>query len=84
MGQPRRKRRRDAEPYDGPFWLDGAVARAWRALLASPDAAEQLQRALAHARQQADAGSSIHAGIACELERTLAELRAGGDGAERR
>lgn len=50
------------------------VARAWRALLASPDAAEQLQRALDYARAAAAEGSTVHAGIAQELERTLAEL----------
>jgi len=61
--------------YDGPYWVGGMVARSWRDLVASPDAAEQLQRMLASARQKADAGSKVHAGIADELERELAQLK---------
>ena len=73
--QHKRARRRKTDSYDGPFWVGGMVSRSWRDLLASPDAAEKLQRMLASARQKAAAGSQIHAGIAEELERELAQLK---------
>lgn len=75
MTAQRKRARRRTESYDGPYWVGGMVACSWRDLLASPDAAEQLQRMLEHARQKADAGSRIHAGIADELERELAQLK---------
>jgi len=73
--QRKRARRRKTDSYDGPYWVGGMVARSWRDLVASPDAAEQLQRMVASARQKADAGSKVHAGIADELERELAQLK---------
>ncbi len=73
--QRKRARRRKTDSYDGPYWVGGVVSRSWRELLASPDAAEQLQRMMASARQKADAGSRIHAGIAGELEKALAQLK---------
>ncbi len=74
MTAQRKRARRRTESYDGPYWVGGMVSRSWRDLLASPDAAERLRRMIAHARQKADAGSKVHASIAAELERELAQL----------
>lgn len=75
MTAQHKRARCKCEVADGDWATGGVVSRSWRDLLASPDAAERLQRMLASARQKADAGSRIHAGIADELERELAQLK---------
>ncbi|MCZ7539125.1 MAG: hypothetical protein M5U29_04250 [Anaerolineae bacterium] len=69
------KRKRRCEVADGDWSIGGMVSRSWCELLASADAAEQLQRMMDSARQKAAAGSKVHAGIAEELERELVQLR---------
>ncbi|GAB4416614.1 MAG: hypothetical protein Kow00106_12300 [Anaerolineae bacterium] len=75
MTKRKRARRGVCEIEDGDWAIGGLVAASWRELLASPDAEQVLSRSLDYARRAAAEGSDIHAAIAAELERTLADLR---------
>lgn len=63
------------EGYDGPYWVGGLMSRRWAERHSRAEWPDELARMIAHARQQADAGSKVHAGIAAELERELALLK---------
>lgn len=76
MTRRKRAQRGVCEIDDGDWALGGLVAARWRELVRSENAPQRLARMLAHAQARAAEGSAVHAAIAAELERNLADLRA--------